>query len=185
MREPHVVRSARVQKMSLCAIGTPVSGPAAPCARYWSARDAAPMVSSSSTLMKLFSPPLKRAMRRRNSRASSTDETCFGASARESSVTVAFSTLLDHFGHEVQALFHRRRHRLVKRALVALANLVGPQALREVERMRHRLDARRVHGADLLDQREHAVQALEHRGLFVGPDGNACQTREASHVVGG
>ena len=37
MRDPHVVTMPSVQKMSLCAIGTPVNGPPSPRARRASA----------------------------------------------------------------------------------------------------------------------------------------------------
>src|SRR5690606_9130768 len=46
IREPHDVFTPAVQKMSLCAIGTPVSGPAVPSARRRSASSASRSASS-------------------------------------------------------------------------------------------------------------------------------------------
>src|SRR5207237_2326083 len=105
---------------------------------------AAASATSSPTLMKLFSLRSRRAIRSRHRRVSSTEETCLAASARESSPSVALSTLLDHFRHEVEALFDRRGDRLIKRALIDLARLVGPQPLCRIDGVRHRLDAARV-----------------------------------------
>src|SRR5882672_1250928 len=129
MREPQVVRSTRVQKMSLCAMGMPVSGPASPRARRSSARRADSRASDSSTSMKAFSWLLKRPMRSRHWRVSSTEESFLAARAAESSLSVALSTLLDHLGHEVQAVVDRRGDGLIKLARVGLAPLVRPQAL--------------------------------------------------------
>src|SRR5882672_10883140 len=121
MREPHVVRMVRVQKMSLCAMGIPVSGSASPRARRASARSAAASASDASTLMKLFSSPLCREMRSRQARVNSTDDSFFAASALESSRIEALSKLLDDLGHEVQPILHlwfsvrsHRRDRLIK-----------------------------------------------------------------------
>jgi len=55
MREPQVVRTPSVQKMSLCAIGTPVSAPPSPAASVRSAARAAASASSAVTEMKAFS----------------------------------------------------------------------------------------------------------------------------------
>ena len=76
--EPQVVRQPLAQKMSLCAIGMPVSGPASPArdALVRAAR-AAPGARASSTVMKAFSSPFSRAMRSRNCCVSSTLETFF------------------------------------------------------------------------------------------------------------
>src|SRR5437764_12334871 len=135
MREPQVVRRARVHRMSLCAIGMPVSGPAAARARISSARLAALSARGSSSVMKLFSVRSKRPMRSKQARVSSVDEILFAARAAESSESVAFSTLFDHLGHEVQPVFDRRRDGLIKRALVGLAHFVGAQPLRDIERV--------------------------------------------------
>ncbi|MQM39562.1 hypothetical protein KBTX_03592 [wastewater metagenome] len=65
IRLPQLVRTPSVQKMSLCAMGTPVSGPASPRARRASAASARASAASSVTLMKLFSVPSCRRMRSR------------------------------------------------------------------------------------------------------------------------
>src|SRR5688572_11934731 len=52
--EPQEETQPLVQKMSLCAMGTPVSGPARPAARALSASRACARVSSSSSEMKQF-----------------------------------------------------------------------------------------------------------------------------------
>src|SRR5438046_5795091 len=127
MREPQVVSRSRVQKMSLCAIRMPVSGPASPFARRASARRASERLRAASTVMKAFSSPLSCAMRSRQSCVSSTDESFLAASAAESSESVAFSKLLDHLGDEVQAVLDRRRDRLINPRLAGLADLAGTQ----------------------------------------------------------
>src|SRR5437870_475281 len=172
MREPQVVRMARVQKMSLCATGMPVSGPASPAfplpARRASARSAAASACGASAVIKAFSSPLWRSMRPRQARVSSTEDSFFAASAAESSRSVALSKLLDHLGHEVQSILDRRGDGLIKLALIGLAHLVRPQTLNHINRMGHRLDAGGVNCAHLVDQAEHPVQAIEHRAGFFG-----------------
>src|SRR5437879_6097522 len=189
MREPQVVSRSRVQKMSLCAIGMPVSGPASPFARRASARRASERLRAASTVMKAFSSPLSCAMRSRWSCVSSTEESFLAASAAESSESVAFSKLLYDLGDEVQAVLDRRGDRLIKLLLVGLGDLVGTQPLPAgqmgLERMRHRLDAAGIHGAHLVDQAKHPVQALQRRlGLF-RPDGDAGKPRDAADLVVG
>src|SRR6185503_21331081 len=95
MREPQVVRMVRVHRMSLCAIGMPVSGPAAPRAHKASACFARSSACDGSTLMKAFSASPYRSMRCRQARVSSTDEIFLAASAAPSSPSVALSKLLD------------------------------------------------------------------------------------------
>src|SRR5262245_49945724 len=154
--------------MSLKATGTPSSAPSSPFARRSSARRAWARLRSSSTVMNAFSSLFSRWMRARNCRVSSTDETFFALSAPASSSRVAFSKLLDHFRHEVQVALYRRGDGLIKLVLVALRDFVLAQPLPELQRVRHRLDARDVDRAHLVDEREHAVQALEHLRGFVG-----------------
>src|SRR2546425_4294386 len=192
MREPQVVRRARVQKMSLCAIGMPVSGSASPRARRASARSAAASACGASALMKAFSSPLWRSMRSRQARVSSTEDSFLAARAAESSRSVAVSKLLDHLGYEVQPILHlwfsvppRWSDRLIKLALIGLAHPIRPQALNHVERMGHRLDTGGVNRAHLVDQAEHPVQAIEHGAGFFWLDRDAREAREAPHVVGG
>ena len=54
--EPAVVRQSRVTKISLCAIGTPVSGPAVPAARRASASAACASDNAWSTCRKALCP---------------------------------------------------------------------------------------------------------------------------------
>src|SRR6185436_19233020 len=130
--------------MSLKPTGTPSSGVFSPRARRSSARRAWPRLRSSSTVMKAFSSPFRRATRARNWRASSTEEIFFASRAPESSSRVELSKLLDHFRHEVQVARDGRRDGLVSLVLVALRDFVGAQALAELLGMRHRLDPRDV-----------------------------------------
>src|SRR6266851_5558878 len=126
--------------MSLCAIGMPVSGSASPRARRASARLAASTACDSSKSMKAFNWPLKRPMRSRQARVSSTEESCLAARAAESSRSVALSKLLNHPGHEVKPILDCGSDRLIKLALVGLAHFIRSQALNHIERMGHRLD---------------------------------------------
>jgi hypothetical protein len=88
MREPQVVRTPRVQKMSLWAIGTPVSGPPCPAARRASARAASASAASAVTVMKALPTAWCCSMRARKARVSSTLETARAASSDASSATV-------------------------------------------------------------------------------------------------
>src|SRR5262249_48222731 len=106
--EPQLVRIPRVQKMSLWAIGIPVSGPAWPCARFASAARASARLRSRSIVMKALSEPFSAAARARNTSVSSTLEMRFAARAKPSSARVALSKLLDDLRHKVEARFHRR-----------------------------------------------------------------------------
>ena len=58
-------------------------------------------------------------------------------------------------------------------------------AVSDVEGVRHGLDAGDVDRAHLLDEREHAVQALEHLRGFLCRDRNAGQRGNPAHVVVG
>src|SRR5574340_40521 len=82
--EPQVVSQPSVQKMSLCAIGTPASGPALPEAMRASAAAASASVLPASTVMKAFSDGFSAAMRSRYCWASSRLETCLAASCAAS-----------------------------------------------------------------------------------------------------
>src|SRR6185436_18502912 len=148
--------------MSLKPTGTPSSGAFSPRARRSSARRAWPRLRSSSTVMKAFSSPFRRAMRARNWRASSTEEIFFASRAPESSSRVELSKLLDHFRHEVEVALYRRGDGLISLVLVAFRDFVLTQALADVEGVRHGLDAGDVDRAHLLDEGEHAIEALEH-----------------------
>ncbi len=74
MREPHVVRTPAVQKMSLWMSGMPVSGPASPDARTRSAAAAASSAASAVTVTSALSVGWARSTRARLSRVSSTLE---------------------------------------------------------------------------------------------------------------
>ena len=94
MREPQVVSTPRVQKMSLCAIGIPVSGPAGATpfpARRASALFASACARASSTVMNALSSPFSFEMRSRCSRVSSSEEIFLLLSAAASSERDEFS----------------------------------------------------------------------------------------------
>src|SRR3990172_332265 len=179
----------RVQKMSLCASGIPASGPPSPLARRASARRASARLRASSTVMKAFSSPFSPAIRSRNIRVSSTEETFPAARAAESSATLALCRLLNDLRHQVKAPFDRRGDRLEELALVRFRDGVRPQPLRHarfrVQRMGHRLDPGSVHGAHLVDQAEHAVEARQHRLGLLGADRDSGEPREAADLVSG
>src|SRR3954470_16855669 len=63
MREPQLVRTPDVQKMSLCASGSPVSGPADPEAKVDSATFACARADSAVTVMKELSDGCDASMR--------------------------------------------------------------------------------------------------------------------------
>src|SRR5262245_19270332 len=138
--------------MSLKPSGMPSSWPFSPFARRWSAFFAWARLRSSSTVMKAFSSPLRRAMRARNWRVSSTEETFFASSAPASSSRVELSKLLDHFRHEVQVAFHCRCDALISVVLIALRDFVLTQPLAELLGVRHRLDAGDVDRAHFVDE---------------------------------
>ena len=69
--DAQVVRMPSVQKMSLCAIGTPVSGPPSPRASRSSARRASASARSAVTVTKALSCGPSRSMRPRKCRVSS------------------------------------------------------------------------------------------------------------------
>src|SRR3989304_171449 len=146
--------------MSLCAIGTPLSGVASPLAIRASAARACASVTSGRTSRKALRV-LWLSMRSRKSRASSTAETSPAISARPSSAT-DFSNiarpLLDNLGHEDQAVVLRRRVPHVGLAVVRRAGQVFAQPLRTAERMRHRFNAPGVHRLQPLDELEDVVE---------------------------
>src|SRR5262249_26499262 len=185
MREPQVVRKLRVHRMSLCAIGIPVSGPASPRARCSSDRRAAARLLSlsSSVEMKALSSRLSLAIRSRQARVSSTEEIFLAARAAESSVTVELRRLLNDFGDEVQPPFLGRGNGLVRFPPVCLPDFVGAQPLDDVEGVGHRLDPGCVHGLDLSRHLEDAVQAAALLGGLAGLQSDAGEPREAADLV--
>src|SRR5882762_1649995 len=149
--------------MSLCAIGTPVSGVASPLAMRASAARACASVTSGRTSRKALRF-LWLSMRPRKTRASSTAETSFAISAWPSSAT-DFSNiarpLLDDLGHEEQAVLLRRRVPHVGLAVFRRTGSIVAQSLRTAERMRHRFDSAGVHRLQLLDEIEDVVELPE------------------------
>src|SRR4051812_43329034 len=168
MREPQVVRQPRVQKRSLWARGTPVSAWPSPRAMRSSAARAWARLFSGSVEMNALSAPPRRSMRSRKWRVASTLEMALARRRRESSATEGLSftgcralttrPLLDHPGHEVQAVLDLRGDRLVGGAQVGLCRHVLAQALGEGLGMRHRLDAGGIHGLHALDHPEDGIE---------------------------
>src|SRR5512139_2453162 len=129
--------------MSLCATGTPVSGPPLPAAISASAAAASRSVLSASTVMKALSVPLSAAMRSRYCCATSRLETCLAAScaaSAERDVSDMLAALLDDFGHEIQTVLHRRGDGLEGDVAVCFGHGVVAQALVDLLRVGHRGD---------------------------------------------
>src|SRR2546421_8556618 len=144
MREPQVVRTPWVQKMSWWAIGTPVSAPALPAASARSAAAASLSACSRVTEMNALSVAWLASIRARNARTSSTLE---NFRARRSAASCASVPVcqpltpasLDDLGNEVQASGDLGRVRLIVLVAVLLAHHVRPQTLRQApKRMGHR-----------------------------------------------
>src|SRR5580700_664509 len=186
MREPQVVRTPRVQKMSLWAMGTPVSAPAPVPARARSAAAAAASAGSRVTDMNALRAPWARSMRASSAVTSSTLENLRALSPAASCVSVAVCrsltpASLDDLGNEVQPGCGKRRVRLVLLVTVHLGHQVGPQTLREPrKRMRHRGNpggGRALQGADEVDNPRQCllVQRNFGRGEFQARQGgDAC-----------
>src|SRR5579875_3790690 len=150
MREPAVVRQLRVTKMSLCAMGTPVKGPASLPARRTSAALACARVRSRSTCRKALRS--LAAMRSRNRVASSVAEILRACSCADSSLRVSLCmesvTLrscgpvgpeadggwreapdsFDDLGHQVQAILGGRGRLLVVVAAIGFGHGIFAQA---------------------------------------------------------
>src|SRR5688572_17580636 len=88
MREPQLVRTPAVQKMSLCARGNPVSGPAEPAASALSAAAAWANADSDITVMKALSFGCATSMRASSDFVSSVTENSLARSFRASSASV-------------------------------------------------------------------------------------------------
>src|SRR5579862_5322010 len=166
MREPQVVRTPRVQKMSLWAIGTPVRARPAPPASARSAAAAAASAASAVTEMKALSAPWCCSMRARYARTSSTLEKARARSPAASCVSVLVCrsltrASLDDLGHQVQAGGDLRSVLLVLLVSVLLGHGVRPQALRQArQRMRHGRDAGGVDAIQRPDEIEYPRQAV-------------------------
>src|SRR6187399_945134 len=164
--EPQLVRTSFVQKMSLCASGSPVSGPAFPEPKVASATFACARADSGVTVMKELSAGCDASMRASRLFVSSVTENSlarsFFASSDSVSVCIGLKTfLLDDLGNEIQRGFDLRSVALVLLVLVLFGHDIGPHALCESrKRMRHRLDARgfcRVELAHEVDDLRKAV----------------------------
>src|SRR3954471_511326 len=88
MREPQLVRTPAVQKMSLCASGSPVSGPAEPSCRATSARTDCAKAESAITVMNALSCGCAASMRASSDFVSSVTENSLARSFRASSASV-------------------------------------------------------------------------------------------------
>src|SRR5438552_716289 len=163
----------------------PVSGPAAPPAMRSSAARAIASDFSASTVMNALRLALKRAMRARCARVSSTEESSRFARRAARLRMVSACTSLDHFWNQVQAVLGRRRDGLVERALVAVGDDVLAQALACVLWMRHRLDAACVDRLHLVDQREDGVQLAAQMLDLVVRELDAREPRDAPDFFGG
>src|ERR1700682_4529134 len=160
MREPQVVRTPWVQKMSLWAIGTPVRAPPAPAASARSASAASASACSRVTEMNAFSAAWLASILSRYARTSSTLENFLARRPAASCVSVLVCqsitrASLDDHGHEVQACGDLGRVLLILLVSVLLGHHVRPQTLRQTgKRMRHRGDVGGVgaiQGADELE----------------------------------
>src|SRR5256885_8723208 len=139
MRDPQVVRTPWVQKMSLWAIGTPVSAPAAPAASARSAAAASPSACSRVTEMNALSAAWLASIRCRYARTSSTLENFLARRPAASCVSVLVCQSLtrgslDDLGHQVQAGGDLGRVRLIVLVAVLLGHHVRPPALGSGER---------------------------------------------------
>src|SRR6516162_6018835 len=164
MREPQVVFTPAVISTSLCATGMPVSGCASPAAMRASAVRAACSARSRSTVRNALSFGSSVSIRSRAVRVSSTLDTRFSASERESSDSDAESEVisLNDFGYQIQPVVYRRRDALVERVAVGLADVIVAQRGRHLLRMRHRHDACGVDRAHFIDELEDAVELALH-----------------------
>src|SRR5262249_50191674 len=157
---PQVVSQPLAQKMSFWAMGMPVSGYPPPPARRRSAASACFKLASSPSVMKQLSFPFNELIVLRKCRVSSTLEMrraarsvarrlivawCIAARSRTGASGTHRRVLLDHLGHQVEAVIHLRGDRLEQGALVGLRGGVRAQALHHVERMGHRLDVAGIH----------------------------------------
>src|SRR5262249_33449986 len=159
----------------------PASGPTLPAAMRTSAMRAPSSALSPSTVRNALSLGLSASMRESVVRVSSTLDTRFSTSERESSDKDAAATTisLDDLGHQVQPVVNRRCALLIERVAVGLAHAVLAQRRGDLLRMRHRHDTRRVHRAHLVDEVEDSVELALHvlrlgrRDLDAGEVGDA------------
>src|ERR1700739_587557 len=188
MREPQVVRTPRVQRLSLCAIGTQASAPPPPPARARSAARAASSAAGAVTVMNALSAPWLRSIRLRHSPTSSTLEKRRARSPAASCVSElryrSLTSLLDHLGHEVQPAGGLRRVRLVLLVMVLLGDQVRAQPLRQPgEWMRHGSDVGGVARVQSADELDDPRQALQIDRDFGGAEIEARQGRDARELL--
>src|SRR5258705_4452688 len=143
MREPQVVRTPWVQKMSLWAIGTPVRAPTAPAASARSAAAASASACSRVTEMKALSAAWLASILSRYARTSSTLENFLARRPAASCVSVLVCqsltrASLDDLAHEIQAGADLVRIRLILLVAVLVGHHVRPPALRQARKpVRH------------------------------------------------
>src|SRR5581483_1865219 len=191
MREPQVVRQLRVQKLSLCAMGIPVSVVPSPLAMRASAAAAWARLLSGSKVMKALSRSFVRCARCTNMRVSSTLDTRLPCNAEDSSTRVALiiaakraaARSLDDLGDELKTVLDLRGIGLEALALIVLGDPIFAKPKHDILGMRHGCDARGVHRPHLFDQREDVVQLMQHLCDFLRIDFDARQRRDMPDVV--
>src|SRR5690606_8291125 len=193
-----VVRQPRVTKTSLWAMGMPVSGAARPSARAASAARAWASVRSASTCRKAFSS-WRAAMASSALCASSVAETRRSSKALRSSAMLANSVcrgnvmgLLDDLGHQEKAVLDGGgvgQKRVARCLRGRFGDLVLAQAQGHVldggDGVGERFHALGVHGLQLFDQAEDAVEVFEDSLLDVACELQPGQPRDARDVVFG
>ena len=119
---------------------------------------------------------------------SSTLEKRFARSAADISAmeaSIMASRRLNDLRHEIEPVLDRRSQLLVTGSLISLRDIVRAKRKRRVLRVRHRLDAGRVHGGELVDEAE---DRRELRAHFLGVrrvDFDPRQVRDPVNVVKG
>src|SRR5580658_711958 len=189
MREPAVVRTPWVQKMSLWAMGTPVSAPPLPAARARSAAAAAASAGSRVTEMKALRLPWARSMRASSAVTSSTLENFRARSPAASCVSVLpcrslTCPSLDDLRNQVKPGRDLRRVQLVLLVAVGLGHQVRPQALRQPrKRVRHRGDVRGGGAVKGTDEVDNPRQCLLVHGNFSRGELQARQGGDACDLL--
>ena len=156
-----------MQKMSLCAIGTPVSGPPSPCARRSSAARASPSARSAVTVTKAFRAGAIRSMRPRKCRVRSRLENRRALRPAASSATV--SVCSDMTGSHSMTLGTRYRPAATAAAFCwyfscrSISVTTSGRRRWDLvrERVRHGHDAAGVGRRELLDEVDDAGEALD------------------------
>src|SRR6185295_463959 len=165
MREPQLVLMPRVQKMSLWASGSPMSGPPWPDASAISAARACDRADSAVTVTNALSFDCEASMRPSRLFVSSVTEDSlarsFFASSASVNVCIIETSLFDDLGDEVQRSFDLRSIALVQLVLIPFGHDVGPHALREPgKRMSHGLDTGGLRGFELPHEIDNLREAV-------------------------